>query len=131
MVTATTSRTAEIRSPNCQPPNCQPPNCQPVEVRGQIRGVQLYPPEAGDGGTFQLMLEDGAVIDSPYPAEWHLEVAGALQACDVRRAIVTGIGEYSPDGRLQRISRIESLGIAWIDEWQAAVVRRIKLRADL
>ena len=105
-------------------------NCRQVEVRGQVTGVQMNPPDEGGGGTFQLLLENGDAIVSPYPAEWHLEVGGAFQANDVRRAIVSGIGEYSPDGKLQRISRIESFGIAWVDEWQAAFRRRMKLRAD-
>ena len=80
-------------------------NCRQVEVRGQVTGVQMNRPDEGGGGTFQLLLENGDIIVSPYPAEWHLEVGGAFQANDVRRAIVSGIGEYSPDGKLQRIGR--------------------------
>ena len=77
----------------------QSENCRPVEVRGQVTGVQMNPPGEGGGGTFQLLLDNGDTIASPYPAEWHLEVGGAFQANDIRRAIVSGIGEYSPDGK--------------------------------
>ena len=105
-------------------------NCRPVEIRGQVRGVQMNPPGKGGGGTFQLLLEDGAIIVSPYPEEWHLEVGAAFQANDLRRAIVSGIGEYSPDGELQRIREIESFGVAWVDEWQSAFRRHMKLRGN-
>lgn len=108
----------------------QPENCRPVEVRGQVRGVQMNPPGEGGGGTFQLLLENGATIVSPYPEEWHLEVGAAFQANDLRRAIVSGIGEYSPDGELQRIREIESFGIAWVDDWQSAFRRHVKLRGN-
>ncbi len=108
----------------------QPENCRPVEVRGQVTGVQMNPPGEGGGGTFQLLLDNGDTIASPYPAEWHLEVGGAFQANDIRRAIVSGIGEYSPDGKLQRIRAIETFGVAWVDDWQPAFQRRMKLRAD-
>ncbi len=106
-------------------------NCRPVEVRGQVRGVQMNPPGSkGGGGTFQLLLEDGTTIVSPYPEEWHLEVGAAFQANDLRRAIVSGIGEYSPDGELQRIREIESFGVAWVDDWESAVRRHMKLRGS-
>ena len=49
-------------------------NCRHVEVRGQVRGVWMNPPGEDGGGTFQLLLEDGATIVSPYPEAWHLEV---------------------------------------------------------
>ena len=42
-------------------------NCRPVEVRGQVRGVRMNPPGEGGGGTFQLLLEDGATIVQPLP----------------------------------------------------------------
>ena len=104
-------------------------NCRHVEVRGQVRGVQMNPPGEG-GGTFQLLLEDGATIVSPYPEEWHLEVGAAFQANDLRRAIVSGIGEYSSDGELQSIREIESFGVAWVDDWESAVRRHMKLRGN-
>ena len=107
-----------------------PENHRPVEVRGQVRGVQMNPPGKGGGGTFQLLLEDGTTIVSPYPEEWHLEVGAAFQANDLRRAIVSGIGEYSPDGELQRIREIESFGVAWVDDWESAVRRHMKLRGS-
>ena len=99
-------------------PDSNPENRRPVEVRGQVRAVQMDPPNPDDepeGGTFQLMLDNGDIIVSPYPAKWHIEVAGAFQANDVRRAIVTGIGEYSPDGRLQRIRELKSFTMVWAD----------------
>ena len=105
-------------------------NGQTVEVMGQVRGVQMNPPGNGGGGTFQLLLENGDVIVSPYPEEWHLEVGAAFQANDVRRAVVSGIGEFSPDGKLQRIREIESFSVAWADDWQPAFQRRAKLRSD-
>ena len=90
-----------------------PENCRPVEVRGQVRGVQMNPPGEGGGGTFQLLLEDGAIITSPYPAEWHLEIASALQANDVVLLKVKGIGEHSSDGELRRIVKPESITRYW------------------
>lgn len=104
-------------------------NSQPVEVKGQVRGVQMNPPGKGGGGTFQLLLENGDVIVSPYPEEWHLEVGAAFQANDVRRAVVSGVGEYSPDGRLKRILEIESFRVTWTDDWQPAFQRRANLRS--
>ena len=105
-------------------------NSHPVEVKGQVRGVQMNPPGKGGGGTFQLLLDNGDVVVSPYPAEWHLEVGAAFQANDVRRAVVSGIGEYSTDGKLQRILEIESFRVTWADDWQPAFKRRANLRSD-
>ena len=65
----------------------QPENCRPVEVTGQVRGVRMNPPGEGGGGTFQLLLENGDVITSPYPEEWHVDVGAALQSNDMRRAV--------------------------------------------
>ncbi len=104
--------------------------CHPVQVTGQVRGVQMNLPGNGSGGTFQLLLENGDVIVSPYPEEWHLEVGAAFQANDVRRAVVAGIGEYSPDGRLQRILEIESFRVTWADDWQPAFKGRARLRSN-
>lgn len=106
-------------------------NCRPVKVMGQVRGVRMNPPGEGGGGTFQLLLENGDVITSPYPAEWHVDVGAALQSNDMRRAVVSGIGEYSPDGKLLRIRDMESFDVAQIPDWQAAFRRRMKLRANL
>ena len=107
-----------------------PENCRPVEVTGQVRGVQMNPPGEGGGGTFQLLLENGDVIVSPYPAEWHVDVGAALQANDMRRAIVSGIGEHSPDGRLLRIREMKSFDVVQVPDWQSAFRRRMKLRAN-
>ena len=96
--------------------NNHPTNCCPVEIVGQTRGVQMRPPEEGDtGGAFQILLENGAVIPCPYPAEWHLQVVGSLQANDVVLAEVKGIGEYSPEGKLRRIRQIESFDTHWAE----------------
>lgn len=108
-----------------------PENCRPVEVRGQVRGVQMNPPGKGGGGTFQLLLEDGAIIVSPYPEEWHVHVGAAYQANDMERAIVSGIGEYSPDGKLQRIRELKSFDVEQIADWKEAFIRRGKIRAGL
>ena len=78
----------------------RPDNCHIVEVTGQVRGVQMRPPGADDGGEFQLLLDSGDTIVSPYPAEWHLEVASNLQANYMLGAKVRGIGEYSPKGEV-------------------------------
>ena len=91
-----------------------PENCRPVEVTGQVRGVQMNPPGDGGGGTFQLMLDDGAIIVSPYPMEWHLNIASALQANDIVLLKVKGIGEHSPDGDLLRIMEPESITRCWV-----------------
>ena len=107
-----------------------PENCRPVEVTGQVRGVHMNPPGKGGGGTFQLLLENGDVIVSPYPAEWHVDVGAALQANDMRRAIVSGIGEYSPDGRLLCIREMEAFDVVQVPDWQSAFRRRMKLRAN-
>ena len=109
----------------------QPENCRPVEVRGQVRGVQMNPPGKGGGGTFQLLLEDGTTIVSPYPEAWHLEVGAALQANDMDHAIVCGIGEYSAAGELQRIREIKSFDTFRIPDWKEALLRRGRIRAGL
>lgn len=109
-------------------PNHQPENCRRVEVRGQVRAVQMAPPTSDDepeGGTFELLLDNGDIITSPYPAKWHIEVAGAFQANDILTAVVAGLGEYSADGRLLRISKIEAYGTFWRGESQPPVMRRI------
>lgn len=93
-------------------------NLRPVEMRGQVRAVQMDPPSQDDspqGGVFQLLLDNGDIIVSPYPAKWHIEVAGAFQANDIRRAVVTGTGEYSTDGRLLRIRELKSFNMVWAD----------------
>lgn len=95
-------------------------NCRPVEVRGQVRGVQINPPG-----------ESGDTIVSPYPAEWHVEVGAALQANYMRHAIVCGIGEYSAEGELQGIREIKSFGTFRIRGWQEAFLRRGRIRASL
>lgn len=105
-------------------------NCRPVQVTGQVRGVQMNPPGEGGGGTFQLLLENGDTITSPYPEKWHVEVGAAFQANDLRCAIVSGIGEYSPDGKLERIREIESFGVAWVDDWKSAFQRHMKIRNE-
>ena len=87
-----------------------------VEVQGQVRAVQMDPPTPDDnpeGGVFELHLDNGDIIVSPYPAKWHLEVAGSFQANDVLRAIVSGIGEYSSDGKLRRIRQLEAFTTVW------------------
>ena len=81
---------------------------RPVEVTGQIWGVQLDPPGEGEGGIFQILLDDGHIISGPYPRAWHLEIASALQANDVILIKVKGVGEHSPSGELQRIVETES-----------------------
>ena len=94
-------------------------NCRPVEVKGQVRAVQMDPPTPDDdtkGGVFELLLDNGDIITCPYPARWHAYVAGAFQANDILTAVVTGLGEYSPDGRLLRIIQIESYGTTWSDQ---------------
>ena len=106
-------------------------NCCPVEVRGQVRGVQMNPPGEDGGGTFQLLLEDGTTIVSPYPEEWHVEVGAAFQANDMNRAIVSGVGEYSSDGKLKRIREIESFDTFRIHDWKEAFMRRGRIRAGL
>ena len=106
-------------------------NCRPVEVRGQVRGVQMNPPGEGGGGTFQLLLESGDTIVSPYPAEWHVEVGAALQANDMDRAIVCGIGEYSAEGELRGIREIKSFDTFRIRDWKEAFLRRGRIRASL
>ena len=106
-------------------------NCRPVEVRGQVRGVQMNPQGEGGGGTFQLLLEDGNTIVSPYPEEWHVEVGAALQANDMDHAIVCGTGEYSADGKLQRIREIKSFDTFRIPDWKEAFLRRGGIRASL
>lgn len=103
---------------------------RPVEVTGQVRGVKMNPPGEGGGGTFQLLLENGDVITSPYPEELHVDVGAALQSNDMRRAVVSGIGEYSPDGKLLRIREMGSFDVAQIPDWQFAFRRRMKLRAN-
>lgn len=109
-------------------PNHQSENCRRVEVRGQVRAVQMDPPTPDDepeDGTFELLLDNGDIITSPYPAKWHLQVAGAFQANDILTAVVTGLGEYSPDGRLLRIREIEAYGTFWRGESHPPVMLRI------
>ena len=108
-------------------------NCHPVEVKGQVRAVQMDPPTPDDypeGGVFELLLENGDIITCPYPGQWHGYVAGAFQANDILTAVVTGIGEYSPDGRLLRIAEIESYGTTWSRERQPESMLRITNRGS-
>ena len=99
---------------------------RPIEVVGQVRGVQMYPPgNEENGGSFQLLTENGDIIVSPYPAEWHLEVVAALQSNDIHRAKVTGIGEYTPEGKLRCIRQIKSFDMLWKDNWQQEFGKRI------
>lgn len=112
-------------------PHHHPEDLRPVEVKGQVRAVQMDPPTPDDhpeGGVFELLLENGDIITCPYPGQWHGYVAGAFQANDILTAVVTGIGEYSPDGRLLRITQIESYGTTWSPERQPESVLRIKNR---
>ena len=85
----------------------------PIEVTGQIWGVQLDPPGEGEGGTFQILLEDGRLIPGPYPRDWHQPIASALQANDIILIRVKGVGEHSPNGELQRIVEPESITRCW------------------
>ena len=85
----------------------------PIEVTGQIWGVQLDPPGEGEGGTFQILLEDGRLIPGPYPRDWHQPIASALQANDIILIRVKGVGEHSPNGELQRIVEPESIVRCW------------------
>ena len=61
------------------------------------------PDDHPEGGVFELLLENGDAITCPYPGQWHGYVAGAFQANDILTGVFTGIGEYSPDGRPQRL----------------------------
>ena len=88
-------------------------NLRPIEVTGQVWGVQLAPPGEGDGGTFQLLLENGSIVTAPYPKALHQPIASALQANDVILIRVTGIGEHLPSGELQRIVEPESITRCW------------------
>ena len=88
-------------------------NLRPVEITGQVWGVQLAPPGEGDGGTFHLLLDDGRIVPGLYPKAWHQPIASALQANDVVLLKVTGIGEHSPSGELQRIVEPESIARCW------------------
>ena len=92
----------------------QSESCRPIEVTGQVRGVQMNPPGEGNGGgTFQLLLENGDIIASPYLAEWHQDIASALQANDIFLIKVKGIGEHSPGGVLRRIVEPDSITRCW------------------
>ena len=104
-------------------------NCHLVEVKGQVCAVQMDPPDgevAQTGGIFELLLENGDIITCPYPAQWHGYVAGAFQANDILTAVVTGLGEHSPEGKLLRITQIESYGTTWSDKRQPESVLRIE-----
>ena len=91
-----------------------PKNCRAVEITGQIRGMQMHPPGDSDaGGTFQILLEDGSFVVSPYLMEWHKHIASALQANDIALVKVKGIGEFSADGELRRIVEAESITRCW------------------
>jgi hypothetical protein len=113
-------------------PDDGPENCRPVEIVGQVRGVQMHPPGKGDdGGSFQILMDNGDLIVSPYPAEWHMEVVAALQSNDIHRAKVKGTGEYSSEGKLRRIRQIESFDILWEDNWQQKLENRHKRLDDI
>ena len=91
----------------------KPENLRPIEITGQVWGVQLAPPGEGDGGTFQLLLENGSIVTVPYPKALHMEIASALQANDVILIKVKGVGEYSPDGELRRMVEPETIIRCW------------------
>lgn len=103
-------------------------NCRLVEIVGQVRGVQMHSPGQGDDGvSFQILMDNGDLIISPYPAEWHLEVVAALQSNDIHRARVKGIGEYSSEDELRRIRQMESFDMLWDDNWQQEFRKRHKV----
>lgn len=110
-----------------------PEDLRPVEVKGQVRAVQMDPPTPDDepeGGVFELLLENGDIITCPYPGQWHGYVAGAFQANDFLTAVVTGLGEHSPEGRLLRITQIESYGTTWSDQRPPEAVLRVENHAN-
>ena len=55
--------------------NHYPEDPRQVAVEGQVCAIQMDPPTQSDdpeGGTFQLLLDSGDIIVSPYPAKWHI-----------------------------------------------------------
>ena len=95
-------------------PEYRPPEYRLVEVTGRVWGVQLDPPGENYSGTFRLLTLDTArIIEAPFSGEWWWEILPAFQANDVRHVVVKGIGEHTPDGKLQRIAEVESVNWFW------------------
>lgn len=81
---------------------------QIVELVGEVRGVALNNDAAG-GGVFQLRLPDGVKVEVAFSEEHKDRVTVALWQHKVLRLQITGRGDFGPDGRLRRISRLDTL----------------------
>ena len=80
---------------------------QIVELVGEVRGVALNNDAAG-GGVFQLRLPDGVKVEVAFSEEHKDRVTVALWQHKVLRLQITGRGDFGPDGRLRRISRLDT-----------------------
>ena len=78
-----------------------------VELVGEVRAVALND-DADGGGVFQLRLRDGAMVEVAFSEEHKDRITVALWQHKSMRLQITGRGDFSPDGQLRRISRLDT-----------------------
>jgi hypothetical protein len=81
------------------------PYSDSVNLIGEVRGTDL------DGLRFTLRLTDGRKIPGRFEAEQEVTILEALGEHSSRRLRVIGLGDHSPDGSLQQISKVERVEI--------------------
>jgi hypothetical protein len=77
-----------------------------INLEGEVRMASL---RTQDGGTFTLHLEDGIFVDGVFSTEQESEVTEALHKHHTLRIRIRGLGEFSRDGKIKRILRVDFL----------------------
>lgn len=82
----------------------------PVEVTGEVLEVDI------SQGRFQLWLDEKTGVAGTFSAEQESEVTSALRDHRTVRLQVAGRGEFSPQGKLLRITRADELRLRPVGE---------------
>jgi hypothetical protein len=77
-----------------------------VELVGEIRGVELAP---GGGGQFQVRARGGSELGGCFDAGMEDTMTRALHQRNELHARIAGRAEFDSDGRLHRITRVDSI----------------------
>ena len=77
-----------------------------IELVGEVRGMTLN--DDGIGGAFQLRLDDGATVAVDFGAEHEPGIVMALLQRTYQRLKITGLGDFSADGKLRRVCRLDT-----------------------
>ena len=86
-----------------------------VEVTGSVTQINT------ERGTFTIGTDDGLRVKAPYTDETKHRVFQVAQDPKERLIKVSGLGEFAPDGALQRIVKADSSIIA-IARWERGEV---------